>query len=476
MTTGPLSVTGGAGGIDASLDDMEATSRVLAAEAAELGRIALAGHRLLLSANLAASAVLDPGGAAASEAAILAALDGPHGVTGRAAGLELMSAGLWAAAATYRATDDALAASDLARHWVTGYAAVCAAPIVLVAVGAAFVAAPALTGAAAAELSNVDWGRFIANHPGLVDEASADAPGGVSALMSPLQPLSGAFAFSQGQSPVPMTVAQAAGLVGLAYPDGHGEAIANPDATTTSTGTPRDLQDILRALATRNSMSAGTEQGDIDVRIVTTVDASGIAHKSYIVDIPGTKDWQFDPSGDRTQPNDVGTNVHGLGGDDTARREGVLQALRIAGAGPADPVMLVGHSQGGLVAMSTALAASESGEFRITNVITAGAPIGGMPVPRGTQVLSLENRADIVPRLDGQANADIDNRVTVTFDDQHHNIGENHSMTTTYLPASAQVDSSADPSVRAFLAGLHGTFLVASGTVTTNVYTIRRTG
>ena len=275
---------------------------------------------------------------------------------------------------------------------------------------------------------------------------------------------------------MPLTVSQGAGLLGLAYPDGHGEAVAIPPATTISSDVPRGVQDILRGLEQRNSPSTGSGQSQIDVRVVTTVDASRVAHRSYIVDIPGTKDWQFDPTGDRTHPNDFGTNVHGLAGDDTARREGVLQALRLAGAGPADSVMLVGHSQGGLVAMSTAQAAAKTGEFHITNVITAGSPIGAMPVPRGTQVLSLENRADIVPRLDGQPNADLDNRVTVTFEDQHHDVGQNHSLTTSYIPASAQVDSSSDPSVQTYLAGLQGTFVATSGTVTTYVYDIRRKG
>ena len=57
--------------------------------------------------------------------------------------------------------------------------------------------------------------------------------------------------------------------------------------------------------------------------------------------------------------------------------------------------------------------------FEIGAVVTAGSPVGGMgDYPAGTHVLSLENRGDLVPLTDGEANPDAGNHVTVTFDDR----------------------------------------------------------
>ena len=192
-----------------------------------------------------------------------------------------------------------------------------------------------------------------------------------------------------------------------------------------------------------------------------------------MVDIPGTKVWDL-PGEHNPALNDLGTNVHVLGGDVTARERAIAEALHRAGASSTDPVMLVGHSQGGMVA---AQAAHDTGTgrfgFNVTHVVTAGSPVGGTEIPSHVQVLSLENEHDIVPHLDARDNPDRPNRTTVTFDSQNGSIGNNHEIHRAYLPAAAALDRSTDPSVGAYRDSA-GAFLGGGSAVQTRVYKLTR--
>src|SRR3712207_6522248 len=113
--------------------------------------------------------------------------------------------------------------------------------------------------------------------------------------------------------------------------------------------------------------------------------------------------------------------------------------------------MLVGHSQGGMVA---AQAAHDSGTadfpYDVRSVVTAGSPVARAGVPPSVQVLALENAHDIVPHLDGRSNDDDPNVTTVTFDRQTGSIGENHGIGSAYRYGARAVDRSTDPSIEAF--------------------------
>jgi pimeloyl-ACP methyl ester carboxylesterase len=71
--------------------------------------------------------------------------------------------------------------------------------------------------------------------------------------------------------------------------------------------------------------------------------------------------------------------------------------MQQAGVGPDDPVMLVGFSQGGI--MAGHLAAYNS-DYNWDAVVVAGAPIDSMPIPSSTTVVSVQHDGDLVPRLD----------------------------------------------------------------------------
>lgn len=168
----------------------------------------------------------------------------------------------------------------------------------------------------------------------------------------------------------------------------------------------------------------------------------------YVVDVPGTKDWPL--PGQVKSANDLGVNVDAMAGNSTVLQVGIQEALRRAGAQDTGaPVMLVGHSQGGIVAAQSTTDLKTAG-YNVTHVVTAGSPVGRIEVPGDVQVLSLENRNDIVPHLDASDNADGPNRTTVTFDHNTGTTGGNHAIGGNYTDAAGVLDRSTDPSVRRY--------------------------
>ena len=114
----------------------------------------------------------------------------------------------------------------------------------------------------------------------------------------------------------------------------------------------------------------------------------------FVVYIGGTVDGSL---GAGVQPWDMSSNLAALGGDPAASENAVRQAMTEAGITSTDPVILVGHSQGGLVAMRIA----QSADVTTTAVITAGAPIHHIEPPAGVRVVAFEHTDDLVPALGG---------------------------------------------------------------------------
>ena len=464
-----FSVSGGAGGIGANLDDMQSVSGPLIACGTSLAELAVESQQLLVSADLAASAVLDPIGAARVEAAIAAALDGPNGLSAVAVEVGAHGVFLWGAAEAYRDTDSALALLAEARHWATGMIAARAVPFLAIPIGEFFIGHWLLGRSAGSDLkrfvvNHPGLERFLVNHPGLEDEIIKDLPGGLAELERPILP----------QMPPPFTVQDGARQLSALYDDGTPRLWGagdpdNPFPARTYVPTndlpPADLGGVLDGLV---RTAARKTKGTIDVQKISWTDAQGGVHTSFIVNIPGTKVPGIDPSGPHEVVNDFDTNLHALGGDLTSYEEAVREALVKAGCGPNDPVLAVGHSQGGIIAANLAA----HGGFNVTNVITAGSPIGAIHIPRSTKVLSLENTDDLVPKLDGTPNPSSANRTTVSFPAQNNSISDNHSLRDVYDPAAHQLANSTDPSVTAFQNSLHNVFTFQPGSKVTVVDTV----
>jgi hypothetical protein len=248
--------------------------------------------------------------------------------------------------------------------------------------------------------------------------------------------------------------------------DGSGVALATGINRTGPSGlAPRHLTDVIADLAQR---SDDDRHGMIDVRILTMPDGT----RRAIVDISGTKSWDPLPTPDITS---LTTNGRALVGEHTAYEQGVLAAMHRAGVQRGDDVMLVGHSEGGMVAVNTARDAVQSGEFNVTHVITAAAPIGltVSALPSSVQVLALENASDLVPHLDGRANPDKPNVTTATTRHGDGTIVGDHSIDGAYLAVAADVQASHNGSIRDFLASAAG-FFRARGVETRTFQITRR--
>ncbi len=150
------------------------------------------------------------------------------------------------------------------------------------------------------------------------------------------------------------------------------------------------------------------------VRVVEV--ARGDGGSAWVVVVPGTQEWSPRPGGN---PFDLTTDVRAVVGDATVAAAGVAAALEVARgrarvrSSAADPVLLVGHSQGGILAAALASDPAFTRRNRVTHVVTSGSPVGLIPVPPTTAVLSVERGDDPVPRLDLSPNPDRPSWVTV---------------------------------------------------------------
>jgi hypothetical protein len=431
-----IQVSGGAGGFRAKGEDLVAMSVLTGEVADETLKTALTGHKFLAEPDVLASALLNPSGVVKFEAAMALALDGPNGLTATSAAIGLRGDALRATKLAYEAADELAARGLDASRWMAGLA-VASVPggVVASALGAGTVIA-------ADVYANYDgdWEKWLVDHPGMVDTLIGMSPGMLSSLG------------------VPVDLATTLDLLAATYADGTAVVTALDPQSDTG---PHSLRDIMLGLDERNDPYDESDQSNIDVRIIK--DANGQV-TGYVVDIPGTKDWNapWDPK----SANDSGVNVDAMAGNNTVLHKGIEEALRQAGAqGSGVPVMLVGHSQGGIVAAQSTNDLI-SGGYNVTHVVTAGSPVGRIDIPDNVQTLSLENKTDIVPHLDASDNPNTPNRTTVTFENQTGTIGDNHGIggyrydpenpdkprvDQNYVAVAKQLDEGSDPSVRRFM-------------------------
>lgn len=191
-------------------------------------------------------------------------------------------------------------------------------------------------------------------HPHILDDGSpvAGGPQTVGVGSDPAQN-------GHRSTPVPSSLAQIMGGVTAAYDDG-GKA-----------GTP-----------------------DAAVRITVVDKGNGPA---YIVTIPGTSEWNV-RSG--SNPMDTVGNLSSAAGSMSTASQAVEMAMQQAGVPSDAPVMLVGHSQGGMTAANLAADSEFRDHFNVTNVITYGSPIDSTRIPGDVKTLALQHPFDVVPRLD----------------------------------------------------------------------------
>ena len=209
---------------------------------------------------------------------------------------------------------------------------------------------------------------------------------------------------------------------------------------------PRGVSDLFDT-QTRLMGLTRDDPGSSRLRVI---DVGTDGRPAWVVQVPGTQEWGTAAGAD---PSDLTTNLHLTGPEDAALLDAIDDAMRIAGVGTDDPVMLVGHSQGGIAAAAFAVQSDARGR-NVTHVVTGGSPVAHLDVPDDVEVLSLEHTTDPVPRLDGDPNPDRSNWTTVLRDvggpDDHDDPFGPHASIL-YRATGTEVGASDDPSVHAFL-------------------------
>lgn len=211
----------------------------------------------------------------------------------------------------------------------------------------------------------------------------------------------GWFRDGQAHLGVPTVTEQAIEGANFTAASDSAAAIYGPDGRITVDLKNRILPSDVASLFAGSAQIDNVGQSDFaDIRIIKS--ENGPDQTAYTVQIPSTQVWDFSAS---AAPNDVTSDLYAMRfGDQSALAHAVFDAMSKAGiaTGPgAPPVMLTGFSLGGITA--GAIAADPHG-YNIQQVVTAGAPIGGMDIPSTTHVTAFEARQDAVPSLDGTAN------------------------------------------------------------------------
>jgi pimeloyl-ACP methyl ester carboxylesterase len=251
----------------------------------------------------------------------------------------------------------------------------------------------------------------------------------------------------------------------------RGHPVVTPYDADLPTTRPASVHDLLQHLEQVAALSEDPDSpanGTIEVQTVTTPDG-GARHVVYL---PGTDDFNA-PWDQDDDVRDLETDLDLAGRQPDTYADGILAALHEAGVRPDEPVLLVGHSLGG---MAAAAILAGNGDYHVTDVVTAGSPTAQVPgFPAGTHILSLEQRGDIVPELDGAPNPDSVEQTTVVFDAEPEPGVLAHHGYDAYEAGAALVDGSDDPSVVDAVASLHDHgFLGEGGEVRSQVFQITR--
>ncbi|MGC4175416.1 hypothetical protein [Demequina sp.] len=218
----------------------------------------------------------------------------------------------------------------------------------------------------------------------------------------------GTLSFAQYAVVVALLARVAAALEGWLGEPGffaaHGSVVdAQPAAS---------VEDVMHRLRETELVNDGS------IRIERWTDQSDVTHR--IVYLPGTEDWLFWDG----NPVDVEADLALMARQMPQMADLVAAALVADGADPNEPVLLAGHSLGGILATALAANPDFTRRFNVRALVTAGSPVGRITVPSTVSALHLEGTRDIVPGLDGKPNPDTPTRVTVHHDARRSELPE----------------------------------------------------
>lgn len=163
---------------------------------------------------------------------------------------------------------------------------------------------------------------------------------------------------------------------------------------------PRSLEDLGDLLVLADDTNPR------EVVIETVVGEDGV--QRHVVVVPG----MLDGVGSNPEIFDGASNFEAVAGERADSTDMVIAAMRDAGIGPDDEVLMVGHSQGGMVAATIAA----SGMFNTQGLVTVGSPAGAIPLPEHIHALHINNKDDPVHGFDGTSPPLGPNQVVVWAD------------------------------------------------------------
>lgn len=462
------SVSGGSHGVRAGYEQMRALALRFERQAGDLAEMAGLGARVMTDGDLLESSVLSPLTFADAQVQVLDATTGADGLTVRAVGIEADALGVRAVVAAFEASD-ALAwhlgeTIDSTLGRITGRALAPALPALLVAGGLTYVwwsTTPADEQAALGDELADDLGRLAHDHPELAQHLVNSGGGLVDGLTGGLLTGTGLLA---GGGPIERaSTNDAARLMALLLgndTDFAVERIDGVDASPVQRRAPGSLEDLVLSLRDTDLLDRSDPDRHGAIQVQRILDDRG---ERAIVYLPGTDDMNA-VSRDDGPVRDMETNYQLIGGLDSAYGRGVQQAMLDAGLEGHD-VMLVGHSQGGMVATALAADPDFTRHFDVQHVVTAGSPTAQVPdLPADTSAIHLENRGDAVPLLDGEDNPDQPHRTTVSFDAGSHDVVDNHALGH-YVSGAAAADASTDGSIRDQVDRMRDDGFLGGGTV-----------
>ncbi|MBB3023470.1 alpha/beta hydrolase [Helcobacillus massiliensis] len=295
--------------------------------------------------------------------------------------------------------------------------------------------------------------RFI-DGTGPAPSAMETASGAALLLASPF--------LAHGQNLQGIANAVTAVVNGQPIPDFANAEPAVLDVATTEGGTvPANTAELVLGIedVRAPTVEAGTDQGRISVTQLR--DENGQA--TAIVHVPPTEGTPIDQidawTGAQGNNRDWLSNVHLASADrDAAAVKDIDVALKEADLPPGTPVLLVGHSQGGLAAARFAQDPQYNGPgaHLVTDVVTVGSPVDSIqPAHTNTQLTSISHGdsylevggmrvplptdGDIVPALDFNERSLNEQLVAIDLPDQepapnsevnyldlNHNSGHTH--------------------------------------------------
>ena len=227
-----------------------------------------------------------------------------------------------------------------------------------------------------------------------------------------------------------------------------------------SSGTVVPAESLAQHTARLQSSYSGPSGG---IRVEVYPQPAGVG-RQFVVYVPGTQSAALAGR----MPLDMRSNLKAMASPGLAASEGaVLSALGQLGAGRNDSVLLVGHSQGALIASNIAATPQP---FRVSGLISIGGPVAhqsfdpanlanSLNSPNAahqpTPTIAIEHLNDPVPALSGRANPLTENLVTVQRDLPAQTLVEAHAMAG-YRQTAALADIDTDPGLTRVRALING--------------------